>query len=236
MGKYIDAAGIKDWKAPQGVSDADWSGWTDDQIEILIENIETQLEETTNDAWVVEPLTMILNGNNKVKLFPKEDGYFKRLVTVTSVKEVDFDGTEKKDFTVGKDFVFDAHKPWFLIWNTGGGRSVRNGTTSVGWPSGQRNIKVEATVGNDGMPKDLQYALCQWITAEGLGPESAGMTAVTGESGKVQEVWEDYTVTYGRSTTNEKRKNYGLSNITGYLPVDRVLSKYINMSSMFSVV
>lgn len=238
MGRYITASEVKNWRPPQSSSLPDWSGWTDEQLEDMIIELESILEESTSNIWYVKTnVTIIMDGNGREKLMPAHRGYHLPIVQVHSVENVDFDGTIKDTYVYGKEFVFDSHEPYSVIWNRCQSNSIRSSSYgSFGWPKGQRNIRLLLDMGTDGMPEELKKALIRWTTAEALGPEYAGMTSVTGEGGKVQEVWEDYTVTYGRSTATESRRNKNVSNISGYLPIDRVLSKYINFAGMFKTV
>lgn len=243
MPKYVTAIEVKTTRMPNSTALADWSNWEDEDLDILIDAIEAELELSTGTIFLpVADYEIIINGTGFEKLFPKEEGMNHRMLSVASVEIVEFDGTVEQLLESGKHYIFDPKKPYYLIWNMMQSYSVRKSSESSvsqsgkGWPPGQRNIRVVADIGMAETPEEVKQALIRWITAEALGPVHAGFIASTGESGKVQEVWEDYTVTYGSSATDKARKNYGIGNISGYLHLDRVFSKYINMAGLFNVV
>ena len=76
------------------------------------------------------------------------------------------------------------------------------------------------TWGHSATPEDIKWCTTV-LTIERLKPGTSKLT-----SRDVKQVnWSDYTVTFA-GTSDE-------GNLTGFIDVDRILSKYVNVSSMF---
>lgn len=232
--KYVTPTELRAYRPPLSTSTPDFTSWTDDQLEIIINEIEAELESKTNQIFnKLENQEILMDGTGRTKLFFKESGMAFPVLSVSKVEEVEFDGTLDNLLTVGKHYVFDPKKPYYVIWNRDS-TSARNGfTCGGGWPLGLRNIKVTANVGYETTPILITKAIKLWAIAQTLGSEEAGFTSDTGEGNKRQEVWEDYTVTHGAGASVEKRRNYAIPNVSGYWGVDKLIAEFINMTGLF---
>jgi hypothetical protein len=217
MGNYATASDVTSYKIDG--STVDLSAYTTAEIDTVITRTEEYIEYVTNDVFYSKTATFKFDGNGQNKLFFVPVTPLK-LLTITSVKDLDFDGStviqtfvENTDYKK-YDFFIETHRRY-------PNNDVRRGIGRGGnWPRGQKNIEVVGTWGHSATPEDIKWCTTV-LTIERLKPGTSKLT-----SRDVKQVnWSDYTVTFA-GTSDE-------GNLTGFIDVDRILSKYVNVSSMF---
>ena len=229
---YVTVAQLKAFRPPESTEAIDFSDWDDDQLEAVINEVEALAESICNDRWRVATETVYANGNGRHKLsLPADAGHPYPVQTVTSITEVDFDGTtEIQTFVYGTDYRFEAGA-YYLFTNDTVPTRVRNAIGKLGvWPLGTKNIKIVGTFGKTSVPQEVSLAIKYLATARTLGAVGAGLEG-TGENA-VQEQWSDYMITYSRSG-DARRKSATLPYLTGYAKADQLLAKHVNHVDMF---
>jgi len=221
MPNYATADNIREYKIA-GTVVKNFYKYTDPEIEDRLEEVEAVIDSITGDCFYEKTETNQFDGNGLHKLFfPPDTSY--RLLTITSLKEIDIDGTTvlrtytenddfiKYDYWVDMDLGHDHDRP-----------RVRFGRGGI-WPRGQKNIHVEGTWGRAAVPPAIKKATIL-LTMEALIPGAAKMA----NTDVKQAVWNDFTVTFKGSDAFGGR--------TGFVAVDRLLEDHINYSSLFMAV
>ena len=115
MGNYATVSDVQAFKIDGSVIDL--TSYTNDEIEAEIGFAENLIEEICEDVFYSKTQTLTFDGTGNVKLFffPKVKI---RLLTVTSLKELDLDGTtvldtfdENIDFKKSPQIQFKCFKP-----------------------------------------------------------------------------------------------------------------------------
>jgi hypothetical protein len=220
MGNYVTAAAIRAYKVAGNT--VDLTSYTDDDINDEIEVVEQQIETVCNDIFYLKTVTNLFDGNGLTELFmPPTVTY--RLLTVTSLTELDVDGSTVLDtFVEGKDFKLYPYYVQTTLAVDGDTPRRRFGSGGV-WPKGQSNISIAGTWGRVTTPAMIKKA-AKLLTLENLIPGSAGLAT----RDVSQAVWPDFTVTF------KGTDDVGAS--TGFAEVDRLLRDHINWVDMFNVV
>lgn len=201
----------------------DLSAYTNDDIETELNLVSRYVEEICNDIFYTKTETNKFDGSGTPRLFFHPRIPY-RLISVTSAKEYDIDGSTLLDtYTEGTDFIVRDY--WLEMAKDFPGDSPRRRYGSGGvWPKGQQNIWIEGTWGRSSCPPEIKRAAILWVL-EYLMPGS------TGQAPKdiVQVNWSDFTLSYkqGEDTT-------GLS--TGFPEIDRLLHSHVNHVDMFQAV
>jgi hypothetical protein len=219
MGNYATYADVTGFKVDG--SAVDLSSYTEAEVGASIDRIEEFIEYICNDVFYAKTQTFLVDGNGSHKLFFAMTTPY-RSVTLTSVKELDFDGTTIKE-TFVEDTDFKKYDYYLETARRYPGMGARTGVTRGGvWPKGQKNIEIIGTWGHSSTPADIKHCVIL-LVLERLKP---GSTRMASKDVK-QVVWSDFTVTFSGSSSE--------GDLTGFVDVDRILSKYVNMSTMFVV-
>ncbi len=155
MGNYAANADVTGFKIDG--STIDLTQYTSGEITTEIAFAETMIEEICEDIFYSKTETNTFNGTGNVKLFfmPKVKA---RLLTITSVKELDLDGSTVLDtFTENTDF---KAFPFYLetARSYDGDAPRRRFGTGGSWPKGQNNIQIVGTWGHSSVPVDIERA------------------------------------------------------------------------------
>lgn len=236
MSKYVTIAELKAFRPPGSTTTVDFSSFTDPELLQILDDVEAFFETETKNIFYKKTDTVRADGNGRPILFlPQNAQYYYPVLEVDSVKEVELDGTEIDEYTENNDFFIRGHE---LEMDA----TVSTIRSSIGkggvWPKGRRNIEIVGKFGMETTPLDIKRAVSLYAICQSVGSSKAGL----GEGGssvgkdKVQQVWNDYTVTYRGRGSSTEQKQEDISNITGYLEIDRILSKYINYSGMFRAI
>ena len=221
MSNYVTVGAMKEFKA-DGCLVITPNKYSDNEIQATLDLVEAIIETVTGDFFYSTSATQVFDGTGTHHLYfaPR---YPHKLLTLTSVKELDFDGSTVLDtLTEGIDFIrYDRHLEISRVFP---GDSPRRGVMRGGvWPKGQLNIQVAGTWGWTDTPEEITQAT-KLLTAEKLFPGSTNMN-----SGDVkQAMWSDFQVIYKGDTSED-----GLGKDTGFVEVDRLLQNFVNYSSMF---
>lgn len=215
---YLTVAALQASKDKDGTV-IDTSSYTDAELLTKIQEIEEMVERITNDRFYSFDATYYFDGNGKTMLFFAPEVPYK-LLSVTSVKDIDVDGDVIETMTENDDYVAYGHNlEVVLAWPED---SPRRGTFRGGiWPKGQNNIQVVGSWGWSSTPKEIIRAvtlLCQ----ERVVPGSTGMK----KTGIESIAWDDYSVKMGSAAPDS-----GV--LTGFDEVDRILERYMNWTSLF---
>ena len=218
MANYVTAATLKTFKIDGCVIDL--TGYSDTEIEEAIVLAESIIESITNDRFYSSTETNLFDGNGKnVLFFAPRTSY--QILTITSVKDLDIDGvTVIETLVENSDFVRYPH--YLEVGKSWPGDTPRRGVFRGGtWPLGQNNIQVIGTWGRTTTPVEIIRAT-KLLAIETLKPGSTKMT----RDDVTQAVWSDFTVTF---KGNDLATGMG----TGFLEVDKLLSRFINLVDMF---
>lgn len=215
-GNYLTVVELKAAKDTKGetISVGDY---TDAELDEMIDRYEELVEMWTNDRFYSFTATYVFDGTgHRYQFFPPSVPY--KLLTVTSVKDVDFDGTELTSYTESSDFVNHSH---FLELNVQVDFRRIIGTKGV-WPLGQQNVQVVGTWGHASTPKPIKE-LVKRLCMEEISPGSSGWVA----GGIRLQEWDDYKVEYANY-------NLGDKTITGWVQADKIVEKYLNRSAFLA--
>jgi len=219
MGNYATVAEVRAFKVRGSV--VDLAAYTNDEVEAEIAFAEAVVESITGDLFYEKTETNQFDGNGLSELFFPPDVPY-RLLTVTSLKNVDIDDTLLDTYVEGDDFVaYPYHIQVALAYcdDTPRRRVARGGF----WPRGQKNIRVEGTWGRSEVPAEIKRATIL-LVLERLQPGSSGASA----GGVKQIVWNDFTVTFtGDAQTGQQ---------TGLREVDMLLARHVNYAALFVAV
>jgi hypothetical protein len=221
VGNYATSTEVKAFKVDGVV--VDLTSYTDAEIDVDIGLAEDFIERITNNIFYSKTETNQFDGNGLHKLF-----FFPSIVypviSITSVKDVDIDGTVLDTLVENQDFITYPH--YLEVSLAFPEDSPRRRISQGGnWPKGQKNIHVEGTWGRSVLPPAIKRATIL-LTLERLKPQSTGMVPKDIK----QAVWPDFTVTF------RGREEDLVGQSTGYNLIDRLLEPYLNNVDMFLVV
>lgn len=218
MGNYLTLSELKAAKDYQG-NTIDTSSYTDDELNAMIDEAEELVESICNDKFYSFTSTEYFDGSgNSYLFFPPTVMY--NLLSVTSVKNVDFDLTTITTYDESDDFKNWGH---YLEINADSS-DVRRMTGSTGvWPAGEHNIEVIGTWGWSSTPKNISKAV-KLLCMEEIQAGSTGMYPIRIR----RKEWEDYTVEFQTRKDDE-------DSVTGWPKVDRLLSYYINRADFLTM-
>jgi hypothetical protein len=216
MGNYATTTQVKTFKIDGCLVDVE--SYSDTEIETSIALAESMIENITGDCFYVKTVTNTFDGNGLTFLaFPPRISY--RLLSITSARDIDIDGTVLETFVEGDDFVKYPH--YLETALAFAEDTPRRGIFRGGvWPRGQANISIAGTWGRSTTPPEITRATIL-LTLEDLNPGSTQMAA----NDVKQVVWSDFTMTL---TANEDRYE-----TTGFPKVDKLLQGHINYAGLF---
>jgi hypothetical protein len=214
-GNYASVAQVKALKVDGAV--VGLSAFTDAEIGDEIALVEELIEKLTNDIFYTKTETNYFDGNKDIALFFAPRVAY-QLISVTTCKDVDIDGTVLETFTENDDFVKYSHS--IEVSTAWSGDRPRRGVFRGGvWPFGQKNIEVAGTWGRATVPAAIKRVTI-WLTLEKLVPGSTNMS-----NADVSQIsWPDFTMSVRGDLFGK---------LTGYVEVDRILEDYMNFSDMF---
>lgn len=216
---YATASEVRAFKVRGSV--VNLAAYTNAEIEDALNLASRMVDSICGDIFYTKSTTHSFDGNGLSELFFPPDVPY-RLLTVTSLKNVDIDGTVLDTYVEGDDFVaYPYYVQVALAYcdDTPRRRVARGGF----WPRGQKNIRVEGTWGRLTLPPEIKHATLL-LTLERLQPGSSGATA----GGVKQIVWNDFTVTFtGDAQTGQQ---------TGLREVDMLLARHVNYAALFVAV
>jgi len=235
MSNYSTIAGLEAFRPSGSAAVLDFSAFTDAEEQEALDYAEELISEGCNDKFYSFADTVYADGHGRAYLFLPQDANFPyKILTTTSVQEIDFDGSVL--YTYQEDVDYKAEE-YYIRADDSVPVSIRNYVGGVrSFPKGSGNIKIVGTFGHTSAPLNVVKATYLLAIIYLLGEGSAGFGTSSGDSGLKQEVWKDYTVTYGSGATSESRKNKNVPNITGYLEIDRLLMRHVNLSDLMMTV
>ena len=196
--------------------------YSDGEIEAEINLMEEWIEKITGDIFYSKTATYKFDSFGKDCLFfPPRVSY--SLLSITTCKEVDTDGTVLDTLVEGQDFIKFPHH--LEVVRNFPEDSPRRWFRGGIFPSGQLSIQVEGTWGATTCPLAIKRAVIL-LTLERLKKGSTKMTP--GEVSSVQ--WPDFSVSF-RQAGGDGQSYLGKN--TGFVEVDRLLSDYINYAGLF---
>tara|TARA_A100000172_G_C3043042_1_gene111257 strand:- start:2866 stop:3573 length:708 start_codon:yes stop_codon:yes gene_type:complete len=199
----------------------DLSQFTSSEITAEIAIVEEIIEGICEDIFHAKTETLYFNGNGRTKIFffPKTKT---RLISVTSVKELDLDGSTVLDTFVAND-DYKAYPFYLETSRSFSGDSPRRRFGSGGvWPKGQNNIQIVASWGHATTPADIKRATIL-LTLESLKPGSTQQTP----SNIMQTGWNDFQITFKTGGNVVGGHN------TGFVEIDRMLMRHYNDVDLF---
>lgn len=221
MGNYAVANDIRHFKVEGCPLELD--NYSDADIDTEIALAEEIVETLTNNTFYNKSETNYLDGNGLTKLFFYPQIPYP-LLTITSVKDLDIDGTTVLfTYVENRDFVKYPH--YIETARVIDGDSPRRRFGSGGtWPKGQKNIQIVGTWGKSSVPESIKRATILLVAAR-LDPSGSQIT-----SGDFTEAeWEDFRIKLGAGDID-------LETGTGFPEVDRLLRMNLNHVDMFLVV
>ena len=223
MSNYITTAALKDFKVDGIRAETVLEHYTDTDIAADITLAEEVIEGICGDIFYAKSATYSFDGTGNVKLyFFPEIPY--RLISITSVKDYDIDGTTLLDtYIEGTDFKkYDYYLETARSYS-GDSPRRRFGTGGL-WPKGQKNIAIQGSWGRSAIPASITRATLL-LALERLVP---GFCELSPTDTK-QAAWPDFTITFSG-------RELELGQSTGYIQIDQLLSRHINYVGMFLVV
>jgi len=219
MGNYATVANVRAFKI--NGHEVDLAAYTDAEIEEAIEVAEHQIEEITNDIFYPKTATYKFSGDNGDNLFFSKVVPY-RLLTITSVKSLDDDGTTVLDtYAATEDYI---QYPFYLSTSDAAGSSVRRSLfRGKNWPRGQENIEIAGVWGALEVPAGIKRATIL-LTLENLISGCTNMLSAD----YTQATWSDFTI--------QTRQNYSGESYTGFPVVDRILCNFINNADLMDSV
>lgn len=218
MPRYITASELLTYPLPGGIV-VDLSAYTTAQLELIIDRMESQIDSICNDKFAPSTETHLFNGSFKDTLFfPPKVPY--KLNTLTSCQEVEEDGTTVvATYALNDDIKAFPHYITFFNYSP----TVRKYLFKGGiFPKGVSNIKIVGSWGHATTPPDIKYVAAMLSFAY-IAPE-----VVKFDSPFTKRVqWDDFEIEF------KERMSPPLSNGTGFLQLDHILSRYINRSDLF---
>ncbi len=219
MGNYAANADVTGFKIDG--STIDLTQYTSGEITTEIAFAEELIEEICEDIFYSKTETNTFDGTGNVKLFFMPKVKY-RLLTVTSVRELDLDGTTVLDtLTENVDFKLYPFYVETSRYVEGDSPRRRFGTGGV-WPTGQNNIQIAGTWGHPAVPAEIKRATIL-LALERLKPGSTNQTP-----GDVRSIgWDDFRVSFKASGASNTYSETGLNE------VDRILRRYLNDVDLF---
>lgn len=219
MGNYVMENDIRGFKVSGCYVDLDTYSTTEINTEISL--AEQLVESITNDIFYSKAETNLFDGTGHVRLFFFPTVPYK-LISVTSLKELDLDGTVLDTFVADNDYkrydyyvetsrAFDGELP-----------RRRFGTGGV-WPKGQKNIQIEGLWGVSVTPEAIKRAVIL-LVLERLKPGSTKIQPI----GIREAEWDDFKIEFQQSSKT--------GDTTGFPYIDRLLEEYTNHISLFQVI
>lgn len=222
MSNYATIAEVKAFKVDGAVSGVA-SNYTDGEIQTELDLVEEIIEVICNDIFYTKTETNYFDGNGLVKLyFFPEIPY--RLISITSCKDYDIDGTTLLD-TYVENSDFKKYHYYLETARAYAGDSPRRRFGSGGvWPKGQKNIAIAGTWGRSAVPAAIKRATLL-LTLERLSPGFCELSPTDVKQG----AWDDFTITFSG-------REFEVGQSTGFVQVDMLLIKYVNYVDLFLVV
>lgn len=229
MSDLVTLAQVKAFRPIGSTTIPDFSDFSDEELQAILDDAESTVEMLTNNIFETVADTIYVDGSGLKELFLNVKKPYP-IISITSVQEVDIDGTVQNTFTEGTDFTVEKYSLVLADRYFSLRTAIHNGV----WPEGDRNIKVTGNWGMSSVPAAIKKAIKLLTIVNSLGPKYAGI-GIGGSADEdiVQEEWSDYTVTYKGSTPSIKQREKGIQNLTGYIEIDRLLSPYINYANLF---
>ena len=194
--------------------------YSPEEIAEHIEVAEAIIENHTNTIFYSKSETVYLNGTGNLSLFFYHVVNYP-IISATSVKEVDPDGTVKYTY-LATDYVV---QPWYISVAYNEQLGAREFTVrQARWPKGLRNIQIVGTWGRSAVPSVVKTATIL-LTLESLIPGCTGLVS----NNIVEREWEDLRLKY-RGTSSESIPPQAS---VGYDYIDRLLAKYVLSPAIF---
>ena len=219
MGNYVTAASLRTFKINGCEVSDQLCDYQDAELEVDIVLAEEVIEDYTRDIFYSKTETNLFDGNGLTRFFFFPEIKY-QIISVTTVKELDLDGTTVLDtFVEDVDFKTYPNHLETALQVDGDSPRRRFGTGGI-WPKGQNNIEVAGSWGKSSTPAAITRATIL-LVLEDILPGSTGM--IRGDA--VEAEWDDFRV--------ELNPIDGSDASTGWDKVDRLLRPHINYVSMF---
>ena len=230
MSNFLTVSGLKAFRPSGSTAALDFTGWTDDQLQTILDEVEEIFESGTGNKFHSFSETVYVSGVHQAFLFlPQHGSYRYPIVSITSVEEVDLAGTVLTTYVEDTDFIAHGH---YLYTDVAFPDTIRASVSKNSyWPRGHRNIKIVGTFGMSSTPAVILRAGYTLAVINTLGLSKSGLLK-SSDLVKEQEKWEDYEVKY-QSEASAVRSDMKTPNITGYVEIDRILGRYVNYSDLF---
>jgi len=230
MSNFLTVSGLKAFRPSGSTAALDFTNWSDNELQTILDEVEEIFEKATQNKFHSLSDTVYVSGEDQSFLFlPQHASYSYPIISVTSVEEVDLNGTVLTTYTEGTDFKINGH---YLYTDVGFPDSVRASVAKNSfWPRGHRNIKVVGTFGMSSTPAVVSRAGYTLAVINSLGLSESGLLK-SSDLVKDKEKWDDYEVEY-QTEGAAVRTSGAVPNITGYVEIDRILGRYVNMSTLF---
>jgi len=230
MSNFLTVSALKLFRPSGSTGALDFSDWSDDELQAVLNEVEEIFEQGTKNKFHSFSDTIYVSGEDQSFLFlPQHASYNFPIISITSVEEVDVQGTALTTFIEGTDFSVNGH---YLYTDVAFADTIRSSVSrSSYWPRGHRNIKIVGTFGMSTTPAVVSRAGYLLAIINTLGLASAGLIN-SNDLSKDKEKWDDYEVQY-QADSSPVRTSGSLPNITGYVEIDRILKRYVNFASLF---
>lgn len=221
MSHYTNFAQLKAYKGPGGCT-LNTDNYSDADLTGIIDLMEAIVESVTGDKFNLETETNLFDGTGSwVLFFAPRIKY--RLLTVTSVTEIEEDGTVIDTLVENDDFV--AREYWLEALGRSESRIRTRLFKGIKWARGVNNFSVTGTWGRATTPLEITEAV-KLLAAEKIQPGFTRMVNVD----ILQKLWSDYQVMFKDTTSSDN-----LGKLTGFKEVDRLLEPHINYSCMMTL-
>ena len=110
MGNYTTLTLLKAFRPPSSSAIPDFTNWSDAELTVVIDEVEARIESDLNDFFYQKSAqTIYANGTKGSRIhLPQDAAYPHKIISITSVEEVDFDQTTViETYTEGSDFVIE---------------------------------------------------------------------------------------------------------------------------------
>jgi hypothetical protein len=235
MGNYTNATDLRLFRIPKSTAAPDFTNWTDDELNAVIDDVEQFIEKTLCDFFYQKSAqTIYADGTKGSRIhLPQDARYPHKIISITSVDEVDFDRTTViESYTEGSDYVVDGDYILQADISQPTRNRFRTGRLQL-WPQGKRNIRIVGDFGLATVPLNIIKAVSWLSIVNTLGETKAGFSGSFGEGGASEEHWEDYRVKRGAYSDVIRKKIKDVPNITGYTEIDLLLKDFVNYSDLF---
>jgi len=153
MGNYVLTSEVRAFKV-DGLS-IDLTNYLDSEIETEIGLAEETIEDFTNDIFYSKTETNVFDGNGLTELYFFTQVPY-RLISITSVKELDTNGTTVLN-TFTKDVDFKQYNYHLEMVSR-----IHPRTLKSIWPKGIKNIEIVGSWGRSSSPQRLKGQLFIW--------------------------------------------------------------------------